>query len=88
MAVGVRRGGLCISETADLLGLSLTTIYKVLTEWSSDWNFPRQKHFVDRKRMARLRTADSQSILTQITTCYKCGEQKSILNAQHFNIKT
>ncbi len=34
MVVGARRGGLSISETADLLGLSRTTISSVYREWS------------------------------------------------------
>ncbi len=34
MVVGARRAGLSISETADLLGLSRTTISRVYWEWS------------------------------------------------------
>ncbi len=34
MVVGARRAGLSISETADLLGFSLTTISTVYREWS------------------------------------------------------
>ncbi len=34
MVVGARRAGLSISKTADLLGFSHTTIFRVYTEWS------------------------------------------------------
>ncbi len=34
MVVGVRRTGLSISETADILGFSHTTISSVYREWS------------------------------------------------------
>ena len=33
MIVGARQSGLSISETADLLGFSRTTVFNVCTEW-------------------------------------------------------
>ena len=52
--------GFSISETADLLGFSCTTVSRVCTEWckktSSEQQFWRQKR---RRRRARLVKADS-----------------------------
>uniref|UniRef100_A0A0E9WH30 Transposase Tc1-like domain-containing protein n=1 Tax=Anguilla anguilla TaxID=7936 RepID=A0A0E9WH30_ANGAN len=85
--VGARRAGLSISETADLQGFSRTTISRVYREWSkkekisSERQFSGQKCLVDgrgQRRRARLVRADRKATITQITTRYNRGIQKSI----------
>ena len=85
--VGARRAGLSISETADLQGFSCTTIRRVDREWSekekisSELQFCGHKCLVDvrgQRRMARLVQADRKAAVTQITTRYNRGMQKSI----------
>ena len=48
MIVGARQGGLSISETADLLGFSHTTVSRVCREWCE-----KQKHPVSSSSVGR-----------------------------------
>ncbi len=82
-----RRAGLSISETADLLGLSRTTISSVYREWSekqkisSEWQLRGWKWLVDvrgQRRMDRLVRDDRKTTVTQITTRYNQGLQNII----------
>ncbi len=78
---------LSISNTADLLWSSLTTISRVYREWSekekisSEWELCGRKCLVDvrgQRRMGRLVRDDRKATVTQITTPYNQGVQNTI----------
>ena len=84
MIVGARQGGL---RTADLLGFSCKIVYRVFREWGekqktcSEQQFCRQKcidNERDQRRRARLVKTDRKVTVTQITTHYNSGMEKSI----------
>ncbi len=95
MVVGARRAGLSISETADRLGFSCTTISRVCREWSEKEKISCERQLCGRKclvvvrdqrRMGRLVRDDRKATVTQITTRYNHVMQNTI--SEHTTCRT
>ncbi len=87
MVVGARRACLSISKTADLLVFSCTTISRVYRDWSEKEKISSERQLCGRKclvdvtgqrRIYRLVRDDRKTTVTQITTRYNQGMQKTI----------
>uniref|UniRef100_A0AAY4AVE3 Transposase Tc1-like domain-containing protein n=1 Tax=Denticeps clupeoides TaxID=299321 RepID=A0AAY4AVE3_9TELE len=87
MIVGARRSGCSISQAADLLGFSRSTVSRVYREWRERQKTSSQRHYCGRKhlvdelgqvRLARIIEANRNATTAQITSLYNEGEKKGI----------
>lgn len=78
MIVNAWRGGLSISESANPLGISCTTVSSVYREW---WQLCGQNWLVTesgQRRMARLGQTDNKLTVTKITTLRHCYAEEHL----------
>uniref|UniRef100_A0A9J8DBA5 Transposase Tc1-like domain-containing protein n=1 Tax=Cyprinus carpio carpio TaxID=630221 RepID=A0A9J8DBA5_CYPCA len=80
MVVGARQAGLSISQSAELLELSRTSISRVYKEWCEKGKTSSMRQSCGRKCLVDAR-ADRRATLTEITTRYNRGMQQSICEA-------